>query len=388
MITAASLKVYTAKDLAQMAKKRGVHGWHSMRKEQLIRAIVQFESKSHRNGGKSSSSNGSAKRAVAKSRGDAKSNGMASNNSQSTAASKKPAATRRLRREHERRERLKDISEPKSNGKNRGPVAPVKDRVVLMVRDPYWLHAYWEIGSRAVTRARAAMAELWHTAKPVLRLLEVVGNTTGSAERLVRDIDIHGGVKNWYIDVPSPTKSYRVEVGYLASSGKFYALARSNAVLTPRPSSSDMVDHNWADVADNCEKIFALSGGYSQDGGTGELQELLEERLRRPIGSPMVTKFGRGAEAGLEKRSRFSFELDAEMIVFGVSQPDAHVTLGGEPIKLQPDGSFTVRISMPEGRQVLPVVSSSADGMEQQTIVLAVERNTKAMEPVIRDSST
>jgi hypothetical protein len=38
---------------------------------------------------------------------------------------------------------------------------------------------------------------------------------------------------------------------------------------------------------------------------------------------------------------------------------------------------------MPNRRQVLPVVAHSADGVEQRTIVLAVERNTKTMEPVV-----
>jgi hypothetical protein len=31
------------------------------------------------------------------------------------------------------------------------------------------------------------------------------------------------------------------------------------------------------------------------------------------------------------------------------------------------------------------VVASSSDGVEQHTIVLAVDRNTKVMEPVIRE---
>ena len=42
---------------------------------------------------------------------------------------------------------------------------------------------------------------------------------------------------------------------------------------------------------------------------------------------------------------------------------------------------------MQDGRKVLPIVSSSGDGMKQQTIILAVERNTKTMEPVAREES-
>ena len=41
MYTAASLRSYTHKDLAQMAKQRGVSKWHSMRKDELVRALVK-----------------------------------------------------------------------------------------------------------------------------------------------------------------------------------------------------------------------------------------------------------------------------------------------------------------------------------------------------------
>ena len=73
--------------------------------------------------------------------------------------------------------------------------------------------------------------------------------------------------------------------------------------------------------------------------------------------------------------------MDAELIVYGVSDPHAHVTLQGEPVPLRPDGSFTVRMALPDRRQVIPVIASSPDGVEQRTIILAVERNTKVLEP-------
>jgi hypothetical protein len=97
----------------------------------------------------------------------------------------------------------------------------------------------------------------------------------------------------------------------------------------------------------------------------------------------MTTRYGRGA--GGREQDDFHFAVDAELIVYGVSRRDAHVTLQGEPVQLRPDGTFTVRLNMPERRQVIPVVASTGDGGEQRTIVLAIERNTKVMEPVIRD---
>src|SRR5206468_1635808 len=155
----------------------------------------------------------------------------------------------------------------------------VKDRLVAMVRDPYWLHAYWELSRGGVARAEAALGQEWHSAKPILRILEVSeGGTTSAAETKIRDIDVHGGVSNWYIEVKHPPCSYRVLIGYLAVSGRFFALARSNVVSTPRPGSKDSLDENWNSVAENYDKIFAMSGGYATDGDSSQLQELFEER--------------------------------------------------------------------------------------------------------------
>ena len=103
------------------------------------------------------------------------------------------------------------------------------------------------------------MAENWHTAKPVLRVYELVeGKSNRTAERISRDIEVHGGVTNWYIDVTESPRTYRVDLGYLAANDKFYSLARSNTVTTPEPGSSDAIDENWTDVAENYEKIYAL----------------------------------------------------------------------------------------------------------------------------------
>ena len=42
-MTATHLRTYTLKDLAQLAKRRGVNGWHTMRKDQLVRAILRVK---------------------------------------------------------------------------------------------------------------------------------------------------------------------------------------------------------------------------------------------------------------------------------------------------------------------------------------------------------
>ena len=380
-----------------MARKRGVNGWHSMRKEQLIRALLRAaKAKSNK------PRIGAAKptKVAAPSRRAVNGKGKpftkpAPKNIKATAL--KPAAIKmaprpkrdaaaleRIQKVRASLERLRNLASPtdeQSGGRH------VKERVVVMVRGPYWLHVYWDVTRRNVDRARAAMGQDWHSARPVVRLYERDPGQSGDAvERVARDIPIHGAVNNWYIDVSDPPRTYRVEVGYVAAgSNRFYSLGRSNIVTTPRSGKGGALDENWLDVAANYDKIYAMSGGYETEGDNSQLRELFEERLRRPMGSPMVTRFGNGARSLLPCEEQFEFEVDAEMVVFGSTRPDAYVTLKGEPIRVRDDGTFMVRLPMPEAREVLPIVASSSDGVEQRTVILSVDRNTKVMEPVIRD---
>lgn len=300
-----------------------------------------------------------------------------------------PRVVRALRRQQAAADHRKDlsasvlvngVSAKKAGGQ--GASRPNKDRIVLIVRDSYWLQASWEITRASVERARAAMAANWHTAQPVLRLLEVAhGASANAAEQVVRDIPIHGGVSNWYIDVENPPSRYRVVIGYKATSGKFYTLCRSNVVQTPAPGACDPIDGHWQDIAEDYERIYSLSDNENGT-GSGELREMFEERLRRPMVDSRSDNYGAGTDLALHRERELPFEVDAELIVYGSTAPGATVTLAGEPIRLRPDGTFTVRMELPDRRQVLPVVACSRDGLRQRTTVVAVERNTKVMEPV------
>ena len=350
----AVLRTYTAKQLGQLAKRNGIRGWHSMRKDELVKALAGLE------GIEASTFH----RVARDQRGP-----------QTQKPPRPKPLNRQIRKLHSRLEQVKHIDTPSANSVER-------DRLVVMVRDPYWLHAYWELSRQSVQRAQAAMGQHWHTAKPVLRVMEVAEN---GAATVTRDIHIHGGVNNWYVDVQEPPKCFQLSIGYLVNGGSYHSLSRSNTVTTPPAGTSKARDEIWVDVAENADRIYAMSGGYSHHGTSQELQEVLEERLRRPMGSPMSTRFGVGA-GGLDCTDKeFHLAVDAEIIVYGVTHRDAHVTLQGEPVRLQSDGTFSVRLSMPDRRQVIPVVASDSDGVQQRTIVIAVERNTKSMEPILRD---
>jgi hypothetical protein len=374
-MTRDQLQSCTKKELADMARERGIIGWHHMRKEELVEAIRHAP----RPRKSRAAANGAHKR-----------NGNGVHAPAQLAAARNTSGNGASEQEVEKSKY--DVGVPTKDLSAKVPrdlpAGYGKDRIVVMVRDPYWLHAYWELTRHAIQRAEAALGQEWHTARPILRLLDVSSHdTTSTSESTIRDIDIHGGCNNWYIEVGNPPRSFRVDIGYLARSGRFYVLARSNVVSTPRAGVSDVIDENWADLdPKKADRIYAMSGGFDPTASSLELKQLFEERLRRPLGSPAVTSFGSGSWFGGKQR-KFWFQLDAELIVYGATEPNARVTLQGEPVKLRPDGTFTMRFSLPDSRQIIPAVATSPDGVEERTIVLAVERNTKQLEPMIHDGN-
>ena len=277
------------------------------------------------------------------------------------------------------------IEKDLSGGKTVANGGSTKDKIYLMVPDPYWLHATWELTHQSVQRAEAALRQDWHGARPIIRLFDVTStDTTSTSETPVRDIIVHGGCNNWYIDIPQPPRQYRADIGYISRRGDFFVLARSNVVTPPKAGSAEAINVGWSDIdSKKAERILAMSTGFESPSHP-ELKELFEERLRRPMGAPKETGFGTGAvPPGSVKK--FYFEIDAELIVYGKTDPTAHVTLQNEPVKLRSDGTFTMLFSLPNSRQIIPAVATSADGAEERTIVLAVERNTKHLDPMVHD---
>lgn len=261
---------------------------------------------------------------------------------------------------------------------------PVKDRIHLFVPDPYWLHAAWELSLQSVQRAEAALGQDWYGAKPIIRLFDVTSqDTTSTAEAPIRDINIHGGCNHWYIDVPQPPRSYRADIGYITRRGVFHPLCRSNVVTPPKAGVSEAIDGNWVEEIDEkaAERLLAMSTGFESATGPSQLRELFDEQLKR---TGKDAAFGSGAVLP-DKLKKFAFTIDAELIVYGKTDPTAHVTLQNDPVKLRPDGTFVHRYKLTDGRQIIPAVAAASDGMEERTIVLAVERNTKYLDPMVHD---
>jgi hypothetical protein len=390
-----SLSDRTKQELTALARRRGIKGWEGMNKEQLVKALTRAEK-----AGKPAprptvktaaklTANPVAKAAKPATKpqpakpsvnGTAKHvNGAAKPTAPPAAVKPAAVAAKPVAKQHEPVAKLappapppdpgippdKDLSSKPAKGGH------VKDRIVVTAPDPYWLHAFWELSLQSVQRAEAALGQDWHGAKPIIRLFDVTSqDTTSTSEAPLRDIVVHGGCSHWYIDVPQPPRSYRADIGYLSRRGQFYVLARSNVIVPPKAGASEVLEDGL-----NGEPRPAAADPMQQ------ARELLEEQFRRPL---KESPFGSGAMPP-GKLKKFFFDIDAELIVRGQTDPGAAVTLQNEPVKLRSDGTFTMRFSLPDSRQIIPAVATSHDGMEEQTIVLAVERNTKRLDPMIHD---
>src|SRR6185436_15812406 len=97
------------------------------------------------------------------------------------------------------------------------------------------------------------------------------------------------------------------------------------------------------------------------------------EQFGQPSGiSSVSSPFG-----GEERRKGFWFNVNAELIIYGATEPDAAVTIGGRKIQLRRDGSFSFRFALPDGSYDLPVNATSADGDDSREARLHFRRATE-----------
>jgi hypothetical protein len=72
----------------------------------------------------------------------------------------------------------------------------------------------------------------------------------------------------------------------------------------------------------------------------------------------------------------FWLVADAELIVYGATDPSARLTIGGEEVPLSADGTFRIQVPFRDGQQVYPIEAVAADGEQKRSITLEFRRST------------
>jgi len=108
------------------------------------------------------------------------------------------------------------------------------NRVRLLVKDPDWIFAYWDVDPKTLDEIGKTVGE---RSMALARLsLRVSDPQHGGST----DILLPVGARWWYVRADSSARSYKAELGVILPSGEFRSLAESNRVTTPRvgPSAS------------------------------------------------------------------------------------------------------------------------------------------------------
>ena len=107
-----------------------------------------------------------------------------------------------------------------------------QNRIRLLVRDPEWIFAYWDVKPESLAELAKSLGE---RALALSRLtLRVVDPVSGGSS----DILLPPGARWWYVRTDAARRTYRAELGVTLPSGQFRRLAESNTVVTPRVGPS------------------------------------------------------------------------------------------------------------------------------------------------------
>jgi hypothetical protein len=102
-----------------------------------------------------------------------------------------------------------------------------RDRIRLLVKDPDWLFAHWDVDARVFEGLRRSLGE---RGAALTRLtLRVSDVTNGGSTQVLLPF----GARSWYVRTDRRRRTYRAELGLTLPSGEFRSLAQSNLVSTP-----------------------------------------------------------------------------------------------------------------------------------------------------------
>jgi hypothetical protein len=290
----------------------------------------------------------------------------------------------------------------------------------LTARDPHWLYVYWDLNWQQMADYRGQAAD----GRLLLRVFEK--NHADSFESLTLGHDS----RNWYIPVNKAATTYHAELGFWRQDGHFHVISHSREATTPPDAISPDTTARFATIPIDISfhELFEIIRGHMREGealadalhrlqlagfrfpfklglelgpwttdqaaelervlggdlfrriqmGSFEITEWLRRRLQEELSSGMSSAFSpSGSSWSGTPQKGFWFAVNAELIIYGATEPTAKVTIDGKPVKLRSDGTFSFQYAFPDGQYKLPVVAISAAGDDQREVQLTFERQSR-----------
>lgn len=279
---------------------------------------------------------------------------------------------------------------------------PEASRMIrLMVRDPWWLYTFWNVNPADERAMR-------HSLQPSeISGLKRALRVTNVSKHIHWDIEISDFADSWYINSGSPGDTFKVAIGIVTAQGRFMALAESESVTTPAVGPQH-TDEHWAISEETYWELLSVTLGEEKRRTPIQIRRVFEKQISsgmlfdRELSSIGVSSFGgsiglqlnRGKLAGDKnikakpgKDRYFFLEVNTELIVYGRTMPNADVTVQGKAIQLREDGTFSLRMMLPDGIQNIPVEAISPDRVEKRSITPVVTRQTHTQQTFLQKVS-
>ncbi|MGC8888143.1 MAG: DUF4912 domain-containing protein [Verrucomicrobiia bacterium] len=295
-------------------------------------------------------------------------------------------------------------------------------KLFLTARDPFWIYAAWDFSTAKIKQYNKLSSRGRMTLRVYLN--EVSGKPQS-------EIDVYPNSRDWFIRVYVPGQTYIVALGYYDKNGVFNQVTVSEPVRTPNlivPQPQALFELKPEQAAEQLQqpipagqmsepsRLFAAQAETQPAKKTGtdlpitseEQRELFSlvytgvqrgsvELVKAEKGKPEVARFvaaptgqpiqpsqlqiGISSPRGEAKAERkFWFNIQAELIVYGATEPDAVVTVANEQIKLRPDGTFTLRFALPDGFYKLSASAVSKSADQRRSVNLEFSRRTTNVE--------
>ena len=304
-----------------------------------------------------------------------------------------------------------------------------ESRIVLMPRDPQWAYTYWDIPNEHKQELRQQGGQ-----QLALRIYDVTDiSLENQSPHSIQEYPSDELAREWYLPIPVSDRDYVVDIGYRSADGRWLVLARSAPVHVPPVYPSDWIEDHFVTVnfeEDLREKtvlelispvkkkaaatvtpgtyssnpiydeIFGMTQGVEAQRVAGSLYGSMQQV---PVHEQAISSYvfpsgvgmwavptvsgltmsgvgmsGAGFSAGaIPMRPRqFWLIADAELIVYGATEPDATVTIGDRQIQLNPDGTFRFQMSFQDGLIDYPIMAVAADGEQTRSIQMKFNRET------------
>ncbi len=299
-------------------------------------------------------------------------------------------------------------------------------RIVILPRDPQWAYAYWDISNQHKEELRRQGGQ-----QLALRLFDVTDlDLSIQSPHSVQEYGCDEMAREWYLPLPVSDREYLLEIGYRTWDGRWLKLARSESMRVPPVYPSDWVEDqfvtlDWEEPLEGKSVLKLVSPSQKASESTtayqaqtelhnhifGMVGEVEAQRVAGSLHSSMqdapspaphldsVSSYVFPSGAGLWALPTFSglnmsgiglssgelakpqprkfwLVADAELIVYGATEPDATVYVDGEPIVLNSDGTFRFQMSFQDGQLKFPIVAVAADGEQNRSIRMDYERTT------------